>query len=119
MTALPSILDLGRHHQTISDAWDAIDKGRTAGDDHAMEIARRGEDVWLHRDMALTDLILTIPAVTLADAAVQLQAALSVVAAEYTDEWPQEARDLIEAHPSDVGVHGTRRDARGGDPAQR
>jgi hypothetical protein len=43
----------------------------------------------------IRDLILTMPAVTLADAAVQLEAALASLDSEYTDPWPHEAKFLV------------------------
>jgi len=92
---LPSILDLGCHYRAIADAWNQIDEAKIAGDADAADIRHCAEDLWLERYAAIVDLILTMPAVTLADAAVQLQAALAWLDGEYADEWPQEAQTLV------------------------
>jgi hypothetical protein len=95
LDVLPSILDLGRHYQAISAAHDGIDAAEIAGDFEAAKIAAVADGLWLDRDTAIVELILTMPAVALADASVQLLAALEWVDGNYVDEWPQEAKELV------------------------
>src|SRR4051794_28038132 len=62
MSPLPSIFDMARQYQTVSDAWNRIDEARTAGDVDATVIANTAEDLWLERHASIVDMVLTIPA---------------------------------------------------------
>lgn len=95
MNAPPSILDLGRHHGAMSDAHDRIDEAMLTDNSPAMDrLAHDATHLWLERRASIIDLILTMPAVTLADVGVQLEAAISAIDDEYKDPWPKEARKL-------------------------
>ena len=94
LDVLPSILDLGRHHCVLSVARDRIDAANIAGDSDAAKAYPAANCIWLGRYLGIVELILTMPAATLADAAVQLQAALAWLDSEYDDEWPPDAREM-------------------------
>src|ERR1700685_4004087 len=91
---LPSIAELSRHSRAIADAFAMFDRAEVEdgvppkydlGDLNAIA-AERGE--------AIDMLVLTMTAVTLADVAAQLDAALGVIDGANPDGWPAAARVL-------------------------
>jgi hypothetical protein len=92
---LPSIFELARHVQALSDAHDHLDVAEVAGD-LGRKLSREENAIWLERWMAIQELIVTMPAVTLADTVAQLNAAIVTIESEYKDDWPQAAKNLTE-----------------------
>lgn len=78
---LPSIADLGRMLAVLSEEHDRLDGQNVRADAPADEIAtKRRMDLITDRQWALRDLISALPAKTLADCVVQLDAANLLVA---------------------------------------
>jgi hypothetical protein len=70
----PSIESLGRHLADVERAYEAHDivNLRRHTEDHAEDLSSEGQAILLERIDALRGLIATIPAATLADAAIQV-----------------------------------------------
>ena len=79
-TSLPSIQDLGRRIAALNVVHDRCDDENIQADGFAGEHrAQDGMDITYAQITAVKEMICTMPAVTLADAAVQVATALSVV----------------------------------------
>ncbi len=88
---LPSIEAIGRHIRRL-DAADDLVQGLTPSRPVETLAKRNAGDLVSDRRRALEDLVLTLPARTMADAVVQAAAALAVADNENTDDWKWDAR---------------------------
>jgi hypothetical protein len=96
MNALPSIHDLARDLRAFGAAHDVLSRAAAAGDGAAKSIGDKAGALWLARWLAMVDLVLTMPATTLQDVAVQLMAALAKLDDLDDDELSPEAKMVCE-----------------------
>jgi hypothetical protein len=87
---LPSIFNLARRSNEILEAFNEIDRAHLGADNQrAKKIFDSALSLCVTRRDALNDLILTMPAVSLADVAAQLEAACRVADGLDTGELPR------------------------------
>jgi hypothetical protein len=92
---LPSIFELGRRYRAIGDAFDRIDQATPIDDTPEDAIASKVTYLAVAQMSALSALMITLPASSLADVAAQLHAARMVTDAANDDDWPHEAQALL------------------------
>jgi hypothetical protein len=93
---LPSIFELSRHARAVDAVHDRVSADAETKDPEAERLAEEVGDLNSDRMDGVRSLILTMPAVTIADAAAQLHGALALIEEMDEDKWKPRDRKALE-----------------------